>query len=136
MYGITETTVPARRAARAGTASPIGTGIPDLRVHVLDDTLRPVPPGAVGELFVAGEGLARLSDPARSHRGPVPRRPVRHTGHPHVPHRGPGLDGPTAPRHLGAGQQVKIRGYRIEPGEIEAALHSHPGVGAAAVGGT
>ncbi|MGW3464425.1 condensation domain-containing protein, partial [Streptomyces olivaceoviridis] len=33
-----------------------------------------------------------------------------------------------------ADQQVKIRGYRIEPGEIEAALHRHPGVGAATVG--
>ncbi|MYW21789.1 AMP-binding protein, partial [Streptomyces sp. SID2955] len=56
MYGITETTVHVTHAgldaslARPGTATPIGTGIPDLRLYVLDDTLQPVPPGAVGEL--------------------------------------------------------------------------------------
>ncbi|MFD9075733.1 condensation domain-containing protein, partial [Streptomyces lasiicapitis] len=54
MYGITETTVHVTYApldgatARTGAASPIGTGIPDLRVHVLDGDLAPVPPGAIG----------------------------------------------------------------------------------------
>ncbi|MEV5884235.1 non-ribosomal peptide synthase/polyketide synthase [Streptomyces sp. NPDC052020] len=143
MYGITETTVHVTYApldgatAASGGASPIGTGIPDLRVYVLDGTLAPVPPGAVGEMYVAGEGLARgyldrpgltasrfVADPfgtpgTRMYRtGDLARRRA---------------DGTL--EYLGrADQQVKIRGYRIEPGEIEAALHTHPGVGAAAVG--
>ncbi|MGA5036763.1 non-ribosomal peptide synthase/polyketide synthase [Streptomyces capoamus] len=143
MYGITETTVHVthapldRGAARAGTASPIGTGIPDLRLYVLDDTLQPVPPGAVGELFVAGEGLAR---------GYLNRPGLTATRFPADPFGRPGTrmyrtgdrarwraDGTL--EYLGrADQQVKIRGYRIEPGEIEAALHRHPGVSAATVG--
>ncbi|MEU6669012.1 non-ribosomal peptide synthase/polyketide synthase [Streptomyces sp. NPDC046727] len=143
MYGITETTVHVtyaaldRSTARPGTASPIGTGIPDLRLYVLDDTLQPVPPGAVGELFVAGKGLAR---------GYLNRPGLTATRFPADPFGRPGTrmyrTGDRARRradgtleYLGrADQQVKIRGYRIEPGEIEAALHSHPGVGAAAVG--
>ncbi|MGW2952503.1 non-ribosomal peptide synthase/polyketide synthase, partial [Streptomyces eurythermus] len=143
MYGITETTVHVTHApldapaARAGTASPIGTGIPDLRLYVLDGRLQPVPPGAVGELFVAGEGLAR---------GYLGRPGLTATRFPADPFGRPGTrmyrtgdrarwraDGTL--EYLGrADQQVKIRGYRIEPGEIEAALHRHPGVGAATVG--
>ncbi|AZM56921.1 non-ribosomal peptide synthetase [Streptomyces sp. WAC 01529] len=145
MYGITETTVHVTYAgldgglaARPGAAaSPIGTGIPDLRLYVLDDTLQPVPPGAVGELFVAGEGLAR---------GYLKRPGLTATRFLADPFGRPGTrmyrtgdrarwraDGTL--EYLGrADQQVKIRGYRIEPGEIEAALHAHPGVGAAVVG--
>ncbi|MFE7593340.1 amino acid adenylation domain-containing protein, partial [Kitasatospora sp. NPDC057512] len=64
MYGITETTVHVTYAAldaerAAGTASVIGTELPDLRGHVLDRYLQPVPPGVVGELYVAGAGPAR-----------------------------------------------------------------------------
>ncbi|WP_328491695.1 non-ribosomal peptide synthase/polyketide synthase [Streptomyces sp. NBC_00414] len=143
MYGITETTVHVtyepldRTTSRTGAASPIGTGIPDLRVHVLDDDLAPVPPGAVGEMYVAGEGLARgylrrpgltatrfLADPFA-----VPGERMYRTGD-RARRRADGTL-----EYLGrADQQVKIRGYRIEPGEIEAAVHTHPGVGAAAVG--
>ncbi|MFH8989500.1 non-ribosomal peptide synthase/polyketide synthase [Streptomyces sp. NPDC017940] len=143
MYGITETTVHVTYApldgatAHTGTASPIGTGIPDLRVHVLDGDLAPVPPGAIGEMYVAGDGLARgylgrpgltatrfLADPF----GPSGSRMYR-TGD-RARRRADGTL-----EYLGrADQQVKIRGYRIEPGEIEAALHRHPGVGAATVG--
>ncbi|MFC1431718.1 non-ribosomal peptide synthase/polyketide synthase [Streptacidiphilus sp. N1-3] len=143
MYGITETTVhvsyaPLDRAAvRGGGAGPIGSGIPDLRVYVLDSGLDPVPPGAVGELFVAGEGLAR---------GYLNRPGLTATRFLADPFGQPGTrmyrTGDRARwradctlEYLGrADQQVKIRGYRIEPGEIEAALHGHPGVGAAAVG--
>ncbi|MEV5427837.1 non-ribosomal peptide synthase/polyketide synthase [Streptomyces sp. NPDC052701] len=143
MYGITETTVhvthaPLDRAtAGAGAASPIGTGIPDLRIHVLDDDLALLPPGAVGEMYVAGEGLARgylgrpgltagrfLADPFGQPGSRMYRTGDRARWR---------ADGTL--EYLGrADQQVKIRGYRIEPGEIEAALHTHPGVGAAAVG--
>ncbi|MFI1166942.1 non-ribosomal peptide synthase/polyketide synthase [Streptomyces sp. NPDC020801] len=143
MYGITETTVHVtyapldRSTAGAGTAGPIGTGIPDLRVYVLDTALAPVPPGAVGEMYVAGEGLAR---------GYLNRPGLTATRFVADPFGRPGsrmyrtgdrarwrADGTL--EYLGrADQQVKIRGYRIEPGEIEAALHTHPGVAAAAVG--
>ncbi|MFD0305959.1 non-ribosomal peptide synthase/polyketide synthase [Streptomyces sp. NPDC127119] len=149
MYGITETTVHVtyepldRTTARTGTASPIGTGIPDLRIYVLNGDLAPVPPGAVGEMYVAGEGLARgylrrpgltatrfLADPfTASDPIAVPGRRMYRTGD-RARRRADGTL-----EYLGrADQQVKIRGYRIEPGEIEAALHAHAGVGAAAVG--
>ncbi|MEV5320350.1 non-ribosomal peptide synthase/polyketide synthase [Streptomyces sp. NPDC052687] len=143
MYGITETTVHVTHApldpatAASGPAGPIGVAIPDLRVYVLDADLAPVPPGATGELYVAGEGLARgylgrpgltatrfLADPF----GPAGSRMYR-TGD-----RAKWRPDGTL-EYLGrADAQVKIRGYRIEPGEIEAALHTHPGVADTAVG--
>ncbi len=143
MYGITETTVhvtyaPLDRAtAAAGAASPIGKGIPDLRTYLLDGALAPVPPGAVGEMYVAGEGVAR---------GYLGRPGLTATRFVADPFGRPGsrmyrtgdrarwrTDGTL--EYLGrADQQVKIRGYRIEPGEIEAALRSHPRVAAATVG--
>ncbi|MET9443779.1 non-ribosomal peptide synthase/polyketide synthase [Streptomyces sp. NPDC006610] len=143
MYGITETTVHVTHApldaatARTGPASPIGVAIPDLRVYVLDAGLAPVPPGAVGELYVAGEGLARgylgrpgltasrfLADPFGRPGSRMYRTGDRARWR---------ADGTL--EYLGrADAQAKIRGYRIEPGEIEAALHTHPGVAEAAVG--
>ncbi|WP_260636943.1 non-ribosomal peptide synthase/polyketide synthase [Streptomyces angustmyceticus] len=143
MYGITETTVHVSYAAldratvTAATGSTIGRGIPDLRVRVLDGRLAPVPPGAVGEMYVAGEGLARgylnrpgltaarfVADPF----GPPGTRMYR-TGD-----RARWRPDGTL-EYLGrADQQVKIRGFRIEPGEIEAALTAHPDVAEAVVG--
>ncbi|MCI2416158.1 amino acid adenylation domain-containing protein [Saccharopolyspora sp. K220] len=65
MYGITETTVHVsyveldREMVARRDGSVIGRGLPDLRVYLLDELLQPVPPGVLGELYVAGEGLAR-----------------------------------------------------------------------------
>ncbi|MCQ6253301.1 AMP-binding protein, partial [Streptomyces malaysiensis] len=65
MYGITETTVHVSyaaldsRIAKSGAGSVIGVGIPDLRVYVLDEDLRPVPTDVSGEMYVGGAGVAR-----------------------------------------------------------------------------
>lgn len=137
MYGITETTVHVTQLfldvelCAGETASAVGTALPDLSVHVLDDALRPVPIGVVGELYVAGPGLARgyqgrpgltagrfVANPF----GPPGSRLYR-TGD--LARRRPdgGLD------HLGrADQQVSLRGFRIEPDEIRHVLTRHPGV--------
>ncbi|MBE1537387.1 non-ribosomal peptide synthetase [Actinomadura algeriensis] len=142
MYGITETTVHVsyvaldRVYAATAPGSVIGTGIPDLRVYVLDDRLRPVPPGVIGEMYVAGPGLARgyLNRPALSAERFVadpygePGTRMYRTGD-----LGRWLDGGRL-EYLGrADQQVQLRGFRIELGEVEAALTRHDDVSDAAV---
>nr|UNQ78281.1 non-ribosomal peptide synthetase [Microbispora sp.] len=142
MYGITETTVHVTHAAlRSGTAmsalgSPIGRGLADLRTHVLDACLRPAPPGAVGELYVSGPGMARgyLRRPGLTSQrfvacpyAPAGSRMYR-TGD--LVRKWP--DGSL--EYVGrADQQVKLRGFRIEPGEIEAVLARHEAVAQVAV---
>ena len=65
MYGITETTVHvsylelSESVTDTHANSLVGTAIPDLQVYVLDEQFKPVPPGVIGEMYVAGEGLAR-----------------------------------------------------------------------------
>jgi len=144
MYGITETTVHVTYrpmtlddTGRAGSRSPIGGPIPDLRFHVLDSAMNPVPVGVPGEIYVGGPGVARgyldrpgltaqrfVPDPfggepgARLYRAGdrarlLPDGEVEFLGR---------IDG-----------QVKIRGFRIELGEIESALIADPQVDAAVV---
>ncbi|MGW2817875.1 amino acid adenylation domain-containing protein [Streptomyces sp. NPDC001415] len=145
VYGPTETTVFAveHRAARTADADapvpadiPIGRPMDGMSAHVLDDTLRPVAPGTPGELYLAGTGLARgyLSRSGGTAErfvacpfGPEGERMYR-TGDVVTTTPGGELV------HLGrADAQVKLRGFRVEPGEIEAVLLSHPGVGQAVV---
>ncbi|MFI9239252.1 amino acid adenylation domain-containing protein [Streptomyces sp. NPDC053079] len=142
MYGITETTVHVSHlaldpAATAGqTRSLIGRAIPDLKIYVLDASLRPVPVGERGEMYVAGAGLARgylgrpdlsadrfVADPY----GESGTRMYR-TGDLARWQPDGGLE------YLGRGDhQVKIRGFRIELGEIESVLLGLPGVASGAV---
>ncbi|MER7722425.1 amino acid adenylation domain-containing protein [Streptomyces sp. NPDC096323] len=141
IYGPTETTTFATlHHVRPGDASmgvpPIGRPLDGMRAYVLDTALRPVPPGAEGELYVAGPGVARgylgrpgltatrfVADPfagtgARMYRtGDLVRRDPDGTLH-HVAR---------------ADQQIKLRGHRIEPAEIEEALRTHASVRAACV---
>ncbi|MGC4806667.1 amino acid adenylation domain-containing protein [Micromonospora sp. DT233] len=141
MYGITETCVHVtyRRLRRADLhrpgASPIGTPIPDLSVHLLDAQGHPVDDGTPGELYVGGPGLARgyLDRPELTAERFV-TLPV--DGTPHRLYRSGDLavreDGEL--RYVGrADEQFKVRGYRVEPGEIEACLAADPRVRAVAV---
>ncbi|RFU87377.1 non-ribosomal peptide synthetase [Streptomyces triticagri] len=138
LYGPTETTIWSTSApVRPGEPVTIGRPIDNTRVYVLDPALQPVPDGTFGELYIAGDGLARgyqnrpaltadrfVADP----HGPDGTRMYR-TGD--IVRRDP------ASGDLEYGgrtdHQVKIRGYRIELGEIESVLAAEPGVDAAVV---
>jgi amino acid adenylation domain-containing protein/non-ribosomal peptide synthase protein (TIGR01720 family) len=139
-YGPTETTVgsltytlgeDARRPA--GSAGvPIGRPIANTRVYILNECLKPVPVGVVGELYIGGDGVSQgylrrpdetalrfVPDPF----GGDPPARLYKTGDlaRHLP------DGNV--EFLGRNDhQVKIRGFRVELGEIEAALNAHEGL--------
>ncbi|MBB4852735.1 glycopeptidolipid biosynthesis protein [Mycobacteroides chelonae] len=137
-YGPTETTIYAtfgELIAGSGVV-PIGVPVPDAALFVLDRWMRPVPPGVVGELYVAGLGVGL---------GYVKRQALTASRFVACPFGEPGTrmyrtgdlvrwgaNGQL--EYLGrADEQVKIRGYRIELGEIQAALADLDGVEQAAV---
>ncbi|MEU0372868.1 amino acid adenylation domain-containing protein, partial [Streptomyces sp. NPDC006283] len=145
LYGPTETTLgctwlPFTDPGRIPPAVPIGRPLDNTRAYVLDERLRPAPPGVTGELYIAGAGLAR------GYRSQSARTAERFTADPFAH-----LFGDTGGRMYRTGdlarrdtdgvlhfcgradQQVKIRGFRVEPGEIETALAAHPDVTRAAV---
>ncbi len=131
---------------RAGSV-PIGGPIANTQVYVLDRFLQPLPIGVPGELYIAGDGLAR----------DYLNRPALTAAH-FVPNPFAGLESPVATNGASSSspgrssrlyktgdlvrwrpdgrleflgrsdQQVKIRGFRVEPGEIAARLHEHPAV--------
>jgi len=136
MYGTTETTVHATHHELTGSGiGGIGTGLPGLRVLVLDQRLHPVPFGVTGEIYLAGTQVARgyhhrpdltasrfvadpLGESARLYR----------TGDLGAWDRHGKL------RYLGrADDQVQVRGFRVELAEVETAVLAAPGVRGAAV---
>ncbi|MES2936925.1 MAG: non-ribosomal peptide synthase/polyketide synthase, partial [Pseudomonadota bacterium] len=137
LYGPTETTIwSALQCVRDAQRITIGQPIANTQVHILDDAFNLVPQGVPGELFIAGDGLARgyVNRPELTAERFVPN-----------PFGVPGSrmyrTGDLA-RWLSDGsidylgridQQVKIRGFRIEPGEIEAVLAAQPEIREAVV---
>ncbi|MFE0171831.1 amino acid adenylation domain-containing protein [Streptomyces sp. NPDC059002] len=124
------------RSLPTGPSAPIGRAVRGTRLVVLDDALRPVPPGTPGELYAAGAGVGRgyLDDPARTALaflpdpyGPPGSRMYR-TGDQVVLREDGQFEFLERRDH-----QVKVRGHRIELGEIEAALRGLDRVADAAV---
>jgi len=143
LYGPTETTISSsyytvpRCPADERAPIPIGTACDGEELLVLDEQLRPVAPGDIGELYIRGAGLSpgywRDPEKTRSAFLPCPggagaRDRLYKTGD--LARRG--ADGLF--HFVGrADTQIKSRGYRIELGEIEAALHALPGLRESAV---
>jgi amino acid adenylation domain-containing protein len=111
---------------------PIGRPIANTQLHILDDDMKPLPVGMMGELFIGGVGVSRgylkrpdltaerfLKDPFSSHPGAR----LYKSGD-LARYRADGVI-----EYLGrVDDQVKVRGYRIELGEIESALAAYPSV--------
>jgi amino acid adenylation domain-containing protein len=141
VYGPTETIIDSTywlcEGPNHGSSSPIGRPIPNARIYILNNALRPLPIGVAGQMHIGGLSLARgylnrpeltaekfIPDPFSAEPGAR----MYKTGDlaRYLP------DGNI--EFLGRGdQQVKIRGFRIELGEIEAALGQHPAVRKAVV---
>ncbi|WP_254623733.1 non-ribosomal peptide synthase/polyketide synthase [Myxococcus sp. CA033] len=133
VYGPTECTVDSTaRAVRGAPRPSLGSPLTNVRAYVLDSHLQPVPVGVSGELFLAGDGLARgyLARPSLTAERFVPN-PFSSVPGARMYRTGDKVrwlpDGELA--FLGRLDfQVKLRGFRIELGEIEATLARHPDI--------
>lgn len=140
MYGPTETCIDATAfeitAVAADGPVPIGRALPNYGIHILDECLRPLPRGVVGEIYISGSGLARgyWRQPRLTAERFLP-----------CPFGVPGermyRTGDRAYRDACGeivfcgrkDEQIKLRGVRIELAEIEVALLGQAGVAQAAV---
>ena len=142
-YGVSEATITSTlyRASvdqpRCAGSLPIGRAITNTQVYLLDRNLGPVPVGLAGELYLAGESLAR------GYHGRADLTAERFIPNPFSSTPGARMyrTGDLARYRMDhqiefigrVDEQIKLRGYRIELGEVEAVLNSAPGVRRAAV---
>jgi amino acid adenylation domain-containing protein/thioester reductase-like protein len=140
-YGLTETTITSAlfdvsASGRPGGPVPVGQAVGHARIMVLDEALRPAPPGSAGEIYIGGCGVARgyLGRPALTAERFLPD--------------GSGAPGSRMYRTGDLGRyrqdgtlevtgridrQLKVRGFRVDPAEIESVLAGHPDIGQVAV---
>lgn len=144
LYGPTEATIFACGCApycndakyQKLAGAPIGYPVQNTQLYVLNNSLKPVPPGVIGELYIGGVGLARgylnrndltaekfIANPFYQNNAPSSNKRLYKTG--------------DMVRWLSDGNieyigrsdfQIKLRGLRIELGEIENALKRHADV--------
>lgn len=142
-YGPTEVTIASTmwiyRAGDpfAGDDVPIGSPMDGYRCHVVDDRLRPVPEGEIGQLAIAGAGvgIGYLGRPGETAAAFVPD-PFSPNGDERMYLTGDRVRRNEAGLFEFVGRadgQVKILGHRVEVGEVECALRDHPDVADAAV---
>ena len=139
-YAPTEATVYATARQCAETerrVPPLGRPISNMQIYLLDQQLRPVPIGIIGEIHIGGVGLARgyLNQPGLTGERFVPD-PFSRTPGSRLYKTGDLARFRSDEEIEFAGradQQVKVRGFRIELGEIETVLSQHPAVREAVV---
>ncbi|ROZ98632.1 non-ribosomal peptide synthetase, partial [Gordonia sp. OPL2] len=140
LYGPTEATIWATAAGplRVDDAVTIGRAVPGVGALVLDRGLRPVPDGMPGELYLTGVQLGR------GYHGRADLTAARFVADPFSSGGRMYRTGDRVVRSADGSLiyngrtdfQLKIRGQRIEPGEVDAVLMEHPGVGTAVSIGT
>jgi len=133
-YGPTETTIgtTTHHVADYATRLPIGRPLPDTQAYLLNDHLQLAPPGAIGEVFIGGNGVARgycghpeltadkfIPDPFSERQG---QRLYRTGDLARFNQKGELIFEGRRDR------QVKLAGFRVELAEVEAALKAHPTV--------
>ncbi|MDT3424985.1 amino acid adenylation domain-containing protein [Paenibacillus forsythiae] len=144
LYGPTEASIDVtchiiseRPGAGGELGIPIGKPIKGAFIKNLDEQMREVPEGEIGQLWIGGIQLAKgyLHDPEKTreafHPNPFPEIPgefIYRTGDLTLKR----ADG-SYEYHGRIDNQVKLRGFRVELGEIEAVLDAHPGIDEAAV---
>ena len=136
-YGPTEATIcttlyPVPRELDGRRNTPIGRPVRNTTLYLLDDTMQPVPFGAVGEIYVGGDGLAV------GYLGRAELTAERFVTAPFLAEtQGPLYRTGDLGHYLADGnlmyvgradQQLKFRGQRLEPGEVEFALREHESV--------
>lgn len=136
LYGPTETTLFATHTTITApyepeSTVPIGKPMEGMRTYLLDGHLRPVSKGEVGELYIAGTGLAR------GYCGRSDLTAERFVADPFTAdgqrmYRSGDLARATPAGELDfvgrCDDQVKIRGFRVEPAEVAAAAARFPGI--------
>jgi amino acid adenylation domain-containing protein len=138
LYGPTEdTTYSTYTLVPRGGEVTIGRPLPNTQVYILDEDRQLLPIGVPGELYLAGDGLAR------GYFGREALTNERFVANPFASESGARMyrtgdlarfraDGTL--QYLGRiDNQVKVRGFRIELGEIESVLAKHPSVQSAVV---
>ncbi|WP_041710818.1 non-ribosomal peptide synthetase [Clostridium pasteurianum] len=144
LYGPTEASIDVtchvikRRPGASGEISiPIGKAIDNVYILNLDENMRELPEGEVGELWIGGIQLAKgyLNNNEKTSEA-FKTNPFKYVPGDYL-YRTGDLTTKNAQGeyeyHGRIDNQIKIRGFRVELGEIEAVIHSHPGVKEAAV---